>query len=196
MPEKLDDFDAVRNVVSALKDFNATDQERIIRWACEKLGLGIPTHREEPKSGQQPPYSIGAEPAAGAGREQTEDIRSFISRKNPQSDREFTAAVAYYYRFVAPVDEQKETISAADLQDACRKADRGRLVRPAQTLVNAHHAGLLDNKGRGRYSINAVGENLVSMALPRGTDAGTSKRVSSKRASRARKNAKNSRTRR
>lgn len=34
-----DDFEAVRTVVETLQAFEAKDQERILRWAREKLGL-------------------------------------------------------------------------------------------------------------------------------------------------------------
>jgi len=79
----------------------------------------------------------------------------------------FAATVAYYYRFQAPEPQRKTAVTANDLQEACRLADRDRLVKPAQTLINAHGQGLLDKAGeRGSYAINTVGENLVAMALP------------------------------
>ena len=34
-----DDLEAVRKVIEALTPFNKDDQERIVRWAREKLGL-------------------------------------------------------------------------------------------------------------------------------------------------------------
>jgi hypothetical protein len=37
-----DDYDAIRTIVDVLKPFEAKDQERIIRWAREKLGLVTP----------------------------------------------------------------------------------------------------------------------------------------------------------
>jgi hypothetical protein len=39
MTKPTDDLEAVRAVVEALQGFEAGDQERIIRWAREKLGL-------------------------------------------------------------------------------------------------------------------------------------------------------------
>ena len=89
----------------------------------------------------------------------------------------FAAVVAYYHRFHAPEGERKTTINAEDLQDACRKADRERLTRQGQTLINAYHAGLLDRSGRGEFGINSVGENLVAMALPEPADGTSSPKV-------------------
>jgi hypothetical protein len=94
------------------------------------------------------------------------DIKGFVEKKKPGSDGQFAAAVAYYHRFEAPVNARKESITKEDLQDACRKVGRARLKNPAQTLVNAHHQGLLDRGERGAYTLNTVGENLVAVALP------------------------------
>jgi hypothetical protein len=58
---------------------------------------------------------------------------------------------------------------------------------PAQTLINAHGAGLLDTAERGAYAINSVGENLVAMTLPgeaadsSGKKRGTKKKVKVKK---------------
>ena len=41
MPQQKDDLEAVRLVADALEGFEAKDQERIIRWAREKLGLAV-----------------------------------------------------------------------------------------------------------------------------------------------------------
>jgi hypothetical protein len=162
MSNKPDDLEAVRGVVEALKPFEAAEQERILRWAREKLGLQ--------SSGAVNTDSAGAivTPAAAAQPLQGQDIKSFIDSKSPQSDQQFTAAVAYYYRFVAKDDARKEVITSEDLVNAARMVNWSRPSRPAQTLGNAHAAGYLDKAAHGSYAINAVGENLVAMAMPGG----------------------------
>ena len=159
----LDDLEAVRTIVTALGGFEAKDQERVLRWAREKLGLAIPASDRvaHPPAGVSPPVE-----AQTAGTSETSHIKSFIARKNPSSDAQFAAAVAYYNRFEAPAQLRKDSINADDLQEACRQAGRARLRKPAQTLVHAHNQGLLDRGERGVYTINTVGENLVAMALP------------------------------
>ncbi len=165
MSKTSDDLDAVRKIVEALESFEPKEQERIIRWAREKLGLWVssvdqdrtqsstastqPTGQQHPSSGPQV------------------DIKAFINLKQPQSDRQLAAVVAYFYKFEAPQPQRKNFITREDLQEACRLAVVERPKRPEQTLVNAQRAGLLD-KGpeRGTYVINSVGENLVAMALP------------------------------
>ena len=175
MTKQADDLEAVRTLVATLEPFEKGDRERIIRWACEKLGLSssIPGAF----SGERViPPKTGEAPSAGTRVSSGKDIKTFVDEKNPISDTQFVVTVAYYYRFEAPQAERKDAITAEDLQDACRKAGRERLKKPSQTLVNAKHSGLLDNAGRGAYAINSVGENLVAMTLPEGrTDSSGAK---------------------
>ncbi len=159
-----DEYDALRIIVGALEKFSAPDRQRILRYVSEKLGLTTgPTATAMRNSGDLPEPSTAPVSAAGGSL----DIKTFIENKNPTSDAQFTAAVAYYYRFEAPQNARKDSINADDLQDACRKVGRHRFRRPAQTLVNAHNQGMLDKSGdRGSYTLSTVGENLVAVALP------------------------------
>jgi hypothetical protein len=160
-----DDLEAVRTIVGALDGFDDRDKERILRWVREKLGLALsppaPT-AASPALPQNP--SLVAHPPSNASH--VSNIRTFVEKKKPISDTHFAATIAYYYRFEAPEQLRKDSITKEDLQEACRQADRERIRYPAQTLINAHAQGLLDRGERGAYVINTVGENLVAMALP------------------------------
>ncbi|HLE63325.1 MAG TPA: hypothetical protein VI750_09305 [Pyrinomonadaceae bacterium] len=192
MTTKPDDLEAVRTIVATLSPFDANEQERILRWSREKLGLSsqagpIASSTQTPRLSADP-----SPPPASRSHGSPTDIKSFVAEKAPSSNNEFTATVAYYHRFEAPESARKATITADDLQEACRLAGRTRLQKPAQTLVHAHNVGLLDKAGdRGAYSISTVGENLVAMALPSGgkkvRPAGTSsrRRSSSKKAAKS-----------
>lgn len=167
MTNPSDDLEAVRIIVSTLEGFDEKDQERILRWVREKLGLLTSVAQPHPVT---TPKSITATPEESENKTKIFDIGTFVKSKNPANDVQFAATVAYYFRFEAPENEQKENIEGSDLQEACRKANRTRLNDPATTLNNAYKLGLLD-KGteRGKYSINSVGENLVAMTLPQQT---------------------------
>lgn len=163
MAQNLDDLDAVRTIVTSLASFDANEQERIIRWAKEKLGLST-----DPSNKPQANEPNGGKTSGGPEQNRVpSNIKEFITAKSPQTDNQLAATVAYFYRFEAPENDQKTTITKDDLQNACRLAGIDRLQRPEQTLVNAHHAGLLDKGSeKGSYMINSVGENLVAMTLP------------------------------
>jgi hypothetical protein len=160
-----DEFDAARMIVGLLKAFSPAEQTKIIRWAQESLGIvGVltPAHAAPlaPGGGLPPTTNLAG------------DIRSFIAQKKPNSDVQFAAAVAYFYAFVASA--KKPEITAADLQDATRLADRERLHRPITTLHNAANRGYLDKGSeKGAFKINTVGENLVAMSLPTSSNSET-----------------------
>jgi hypothetical protein len=63
MTKPTDDLEAVRIVAEALQGFDAGDQERIIRWAREKLGLvALPAQPPRPASVPAPPAAPVARP--------------------------------------------------------------------------------------------------------------------------------------
>ena len=169
----LDDLDAVRTIVETLKNFKPEEQQRILRWAVEKAGLPS-SITPNPSIGSGTPASPASTavpsthtPATISLTNGTVDIKSFIDQKQPRSDVQFAATVAYYLRFEAPPAERKESIDKDDLQEACRKAKRDRQKNPYQTLVNAHTLGMLDKGSeKATFVLNTVGENLVAMTLP------------------------------
>jgi len=161
-----DDLEAVRAVVAALDGFAADEQERVMRWAREKLKLpvsGLPVG-SPPTQHQQASHPAGI--LTAAGEPIAKDLRTFVAEKKPSSDVQFAATVAYYHRFEAPEAQRKTEIIADDLGEACRLVNRERLRNPLQTLQNARNLGLLDRPRRGVFAINSVGENLVAMTLP------------------------------
>jgi hypothetical protein len=167
MPQQIDDLEAVRIIVSTLEKFDKPDQERIIRWAREKLGLNI-SQQPLTQSLPQTPTQINQQ----LPENRAVDLKSFINEKNPTSDMQFAATVAYYYKFEAPENQRKDTIDSDTLQDAARLANRKRLSKPSQTLINASFNGMIDKTdAKGVYKINTVGENLVAMTLPQGNSS-------------------------
>jgi hypothetical protein len=159
MTQEFKDLEAVQKLVEALQEFDQKDQERIIRWAKEKLGLTVKNVSE--KTG------VPSTQVIKASKPRPNDIKTFINSKNPKAANHFAVTVAYYYKFEAPEDQRKDFITGEDLQEACRQVGRERFTKPSKTLNNTHNNGYLD-KGpeRGTYVINTVGENLVAMALP------------------------------
>jgi hypothetical protein len=157
------DFETASKVSALLRPVSKDRQQKILRWVAEDLDVLL--------AGAGPSTSGAAlsdvgrySPTQQAPR--TTDIKSFVAAKNPRSDMQFAAVVAYYYRFEAPPDESIESISPEVLQNAARLVNRHRLSRPRQTLLNAKAQGYLDLVERGQYRINSVGENLVAMTLP------------------------------
>jgi hypothetical protein len=167
-------FLAAEEIAGILQGRDKTEQERIIRWVTESLGLApvaaiptAPTTSALTPVLTSPSTRIVQHAYVAPGR--PKDIKSFVDEKRPKSDMQFAAVVAYFYAFEAPEANRKGTITADELQEAARLAGWKRFDRPAVPLNNAISQGYLDRAGRGEFRLNAVGENLVAMALP-GTD--------------------------
>ena len=167
------DFIAAEEIKSILHDRQKAEQERIMRWVTESLGLSaIPTgvgghSPSAPPSPSTTPSTHSEErgPSLHTSTRQ-KDIKMFVDEKQPKTDIQFAAVVAYYHRFEAEEPIRKGTITAEDLQEATRLAVRSRFKAPHSTLNNAVKQGYFDRAGRGEFKLNAVGENLVAMALP------------------------------
>ncbi|MCK6440620.1 MAG: hypothetical protein L6Q71_10540 [Planctomycetes bacterium] len=155
-------FDAAGEIAKILETYGKDEQQRILRLVVEGLSLRDPVA----KSQATPEAPTDASGAGGAAQPQAADIKSFVAQKKPKSDQQFATIVAYFYRFVAPEDSRKDAITTDDLQTAGRQARGFAFKTPSATLNNAVKAGYLDKAGRGKYKINAVGENLVAMTLP------------------------------
>jgi hypothetical protein len=156
---KPDEFEATKQVVAILEPFESSDRERILRWARDKLGMTT--------SSSTPGSLVSREISPILmSVDQPVDIRSFVQTKNPRTDTQLAAVVAYYHRFVAPESQRKDSIGKEDVLSACRLSGRVRPPRLQQTMVNAFTAGYFDRADRGQYKLNSVGENLVAVALP------------------------------
>jgi hypothetical protein len=146
-----------------LAPFKQNDQERIIRWAREKIGLS-----SEAKVHDSSPPGASSMPAVhpAAVPQQGMTIKHFVEQKSPKSENQFAAVVAYYHRFEASGAERKDTIVAGDLLEACRKANTKRIKNPQQTLINAHHGGLLDKTGHGVFVARFIRMYLMFIFYP------------------------------
>jgi hypothetical protein len=162
------DFKAAEEIKSILHGREKNEQERIMRWVSESIGIAtVPTIAAQVTSPPASSTTLPSQPVVGGQRK---DIKSFVTTKAPQSDVQFAAVVAYFHRFEAPQGERKEVIVPNDLQDAGRQARGFGFKKPLATLNNAVALGYFDRAGRGEFKLNAVGENLVAMVLP-GTDS-------------------------
>ena len=141
---------------------------------CERIPWAGPS-RDPQCSCDNPTLNDANSTPSPVTSAQSADIKQFTMAKKPKSDQQFAAVVAYYYRFEAPASDRKDVIGSDDLTQAARLAGRERPTRPTLTLNNAKNSGYLDSAERGKFRINAVGENLVAVTLPGngGGDAGS-----------------------
>lgn len=188
---------AIQQVIGALSDLDSEARARVINYVFQRLGILSPAGRaDRVGSGAPPVHGIEASvPGPQVERRQI-DIRTFGEEKSPRSGNERVAVVGYYLSELAPPDERKAEISAADITKYFKQAGFPLPGAARMTLVNAKNAGYLDaGAERGTYKLNPVGHNLVAHSLPAVSKA--SRRVSRRgKGKRAAQKTKKSRPRR
>ena len=171
---------ALNTVVQALEPLSPDERRRVLSSALAFLGDPplVPhqgeTAPEETTTGQA---ELLGEETARTGGAQVSDIRSLREQKQPKTDVEMAAVVAYYVSELAPGGERKDAIGSADIDKYFRQAMHPLPGNTTMTLVNTKNAGYLDGLGGGRYRLNPVGHNLVVHGLPR-AEPGTTPRKS------------------
>jgi hypothetical protein len=100
------------------------------------------------------------------------DIRELKLQKQPRSAIEMAAVTAYYLSKLAPLEIRKDFITSADITKYFGQAGFLLPTEPRFTLPNGKNAGYFDSLGGGKYSLNPVGQNLVTHGLPKKTGAG------------------------
>lgn len=188
------DFLAAEEIKVILGGREKAEQERIVRWVSESLDLALGTrsgrgvHGQDAPAHATPPATSTA-PSSDHDVSRAKDMRTFVKEKQPASDMQFVAVVAYFFRFIAPEIERKDAITGGDLQTAARLARWRVFKEPNVPMNNAINQGYLDRAGRGVYRLNAVGENLVTMTLPATGDETSTKPARRKKQRDAKKGA-------
>jgi len=132
MTKPTDDLEAVRVVVEALQGFDARDQERVIRWAREKLGLVASSAPQIPASSEQKPapaaVALSTTPAA------TPTVKDLAIVKHPMvdvpqaegSEVEHAVVEQLEVEQVEPAEKQSEAVNM--LMPAPEQKNRAFLV--------------------------------------------------------------------
>jgi len=176
-PDK--ELSAISAILSALQGLEGDSIQRVLDYVFERLSLSRgPLKPTATAFGGSvfPPSVSGGEPAAENRRISIRDLKD---EKQPDSSNQMAALVAFYLSELAPPDERKDAVSAADLEKYYKQARFHLPNALHKTLPNAARAGYFDQIGPGRFRLNPVGYNLVVHNLPR--SEGSSKGTSQKR---------------
>lgn len=159
---------ALSAVVAAIKPLNQAMRVRVVDAALLLLNEA---KGDQGSSRQSHDPSLFEEKTTKASLSQTRempvDIRQLKEQKSPRSANEMTALVAFYLAELAPVGEQKTSVSTTDIEKYFKQARFPLPKKMSNTLSNAKDAGYFDAAGPGHYRLNAVGHNLVTHSLPR-----------------------------
>lgn len=158
---------ATEHVVRALTSLDSEARSRVIAHVCQLLGIPFGMSSTPNPSTAALPAILGAVAAAQSpvpGR--FADIRSLKDAKVPSTDREMACLVGYYLKELAPPEERRTEISAADIEKYFNQAGFALPKYPQMVLPSAKNAGYFDAVDRGNYRLNPVGFNLAAYGLP------------------------------
>lgn len=168
------ELEAIKAVSNALGPFDADARLRILQYATQHLKLalgGAPVSPPTATAGSVAPPSTVPELQSP----KIIDIRTFRDQKQPTTDVQMAAIVAFYLAELAPAGERKDSIAQEDIEKYFKQAGHPLPNQPRFTLPNAKNAGYFESAGRGSYKLNAVGHNLVAHGLPKSADNGLAK---------------------
>ncbi|RKZ36142.1 MAG: hypothetical protein DRQ49_18405 [Gammaproteobacteria bacterium] len=157
---------AIETITKTLADLDKAAQQRVLQYSMQHLDLHVEHFNQLPAI---PPEKKGEQAKQSMQHLQQlpVDIRSLSDQKQPNSDMEMAAIVAYYLSEVAPEDERKDSIVTKDIKKYFKQAGYPLPGGPQFTLPNAKAAGYFESAGHGKYKLNPVGYNLVVHGLPR-----------------------------
>ena len=100
-PGRKSEFMAAEEIKGILQGRDKAEQERIIRWASESLGLavvpggsGTPPMMASPQQSPSSSAQAGQHAHAELASARVMDLKTFVQQKNPTSDIQFAAVVA------------------------------------------------------------------------------------------------------
>jgi hypothetical protein len=163
-------FGALQAIISALQPLDADDRERILRAAALFLNIGgvqgggssmrisASESSETTRDASARPVPVGGHTFASAS---TLSPKEFLFEKQPQSDIERIAVLAYY------LTHYRETphFKTLDLSKLNTEAAQPKFSNAANAAGNAVKRGFLVPSTKGNRQLSAVGERFVS-ALP------------------------------
>jgi len=176
MSEQTNDTElqAIQQVITALQTLEEDARTRVLAYVFHRLGLSsatpnpVLTPQEQQSSGLLSSQPTQLPPPTAI----VPDIRSLKEAKQPKTDNQMAALVAYYLNEVAPAADRKDAISQDDIAKYFKQAGFELPKKAGMTLVNAKNSGYLDQAGPGLYKLNPVGYNLVVHGMPTSNENG------------------------
>lgn len=193
-------FRAVRAIAEALEQLDEEARNRVLTSALALVGMKMPLAAPQPpvasattakQDGSGPDTGTSADVSPPQEKPKQLDIRTLKEQKHPKTDIEMAVLMAYYLEHEAPQSERKGAVTGDDIKEYFKQADHPSPKDAGQTLINAKNAGYLNSTGRGLFSLNPVGYNLIAHNLPRNESSDARPKRVPKKASASKKTMKN-----
>lgn len=162
-----DEHDVLGAVINALNQVDLEARERILRYVSDKFGLDVSNERGPAVSQQSIMVNTPTDDRQPTFADRPSlSPKDFLHEKQPRTDIERVACLAYYLSNYRDTPHFKTT----DISKLNTEAAQLKFSNAAYAVVNATNSGLLTTAGKGKKQISAIGERFVD-ALPDHEDA-------------------------
>jgi hypothetical protein len=160
-PTNDDEFAALQNVISALRDVDADARARIVEAATTFLEIG-PRRGPASRDADEPlPSGSSQAPYPSFSADVSVSPKEFLFEKQPRTDVERLAALAYYLTHYRDTPQFK----TLDLSKLNTEAAQPKFANAAASANNAVKQGYLVPTTKGLRQLSAAGERFI-VALP------------------------------
>jgi hypothetical protein len=163
MPEKADnEREVLQTILGALDGLSVEGRERVLRTVSTFYDLGIAADPRAIGIRHRAVVPIGAnDQKLSFSDRETLSPKEFLHEKQPRTDIERVACLAYYLTRYGDTPRFK----TIDISKLNTEAAQLKFSNAAVAVANAAASGLLAPAGKGTKQISAIGEQFVG-ALP------------------------------
>ncbi len=160
--------DVIKRVISALEELADQDRARALRAVSTYFDddtdeISVPTRETRPADFTRSPSNFSAERGPSP--------KQFIFEKQPRTDVERMACLAYYLTHYRDTPHFK----TVELTKLNTEAAQSKFSNPSVTAANALKCGYLAEADRGKRQLAAAGERYVEALPDRATASGAMK---------------------
>lgn len=162
--ERQRELDVLQTVISALSDLSPDSQKRILESAITFLNIDI--YVKQPAGRMQSPTSGQTSQHADFSDDRAMSPKEFLLEKQPQTDVERMACLAYYLTHYRDTPHFK----TLELSKLNTESAQPKFSNATYTANNALKRGYLAPGTKGHKQLSAAGERFVQ-ALPNRSEA-------------------------
>ena len=151
----MDDVEALSTIVGVLKQLEPTAQDRVLQSVQAFLGMSV-----SPRVVAQVEESTSVSAnSRNFSRDRTASPKEFLRDKNPTTDVERVACLAYYLSHYRSVPHFK----TIDISSLNTEAAQAKFSNASVSVDNARGLGYLAAATKGNKQITAAGERFVEL---------------------------------
>ena len=153
----MDDVEALSTILNILRQLDADTQKRVLQSALTMLNLPVQHKGVSHSGGTLPP--VQSVPGQEFSRDRSLSPKAFLMDKQPRSDVERVACLAYY------LTHYRETphFKSVDISSLNVEAAQPKFSNAWVAVDNARARGYLVPATRGNKQISSVGEKFVEL---------------------------------